>query len=414
MAEIKPKSFSDTLMKGDKYLWGIYLTLLAISFVEMYSASSSLAYKAESNSDPMLKHTMFLVAGFIGVIVFQNFKIETIRNWGVIFFIGGTLLLFATPFFGRDLKGAHRDIFGIQPAELCKLGLMIILSYVIAISQRKTLGGVPKQRFYIMLGLIALICIPITFQNLSTALIIGFTSLCVMLLGNVQLSYLRNVVLIFIAAAAMGTSLLYTLYKSDEKRQQENKEKIDLKFLNRAHTWAARIYGEDDIPLYDQDPNGENSQTIYAHMALANSYPSPIGRIPGNSQTRDFFPEAYSDYIFAIIFEELGIIGACVVIGLYLFLLIRSYFIVRHCDDLFTKLVMMSFAILITVQALIHIGVCTGAMFVTGQPLPIISRGGSSIIAMSCAFGILFSISRNIEANRIKEETAGIQNIETA
>lgn len=257
-----------------------------------------------------------------------------------------------------------------------------------------------------MLGLVALICIPIAFQNLSTALIIGFTSLCVMLLGNIQLSYLRNILLIFAAFATVAVTLCYPLYKSDVERKQEGKAVIDLKFLNRAHTWANRIYGEEGVPLYDQDPNGENSQSIYAHMALANSYPSPIGRIPGNSQTRDFFPEAYSDYIFAIIFEELGIIGACVVIGLYLFLLIRSYFIVRHCDDLFTKLVMMSFAILITVQALIHIGVCTGAMFVTGQPLPIISRGGSSIIAMSCAFGILFSISRNIEANRIKEETA--------
>ncbi len=413
MAEIKPKSFSDSLMKGDKYLWGIYLTLLAISFVEMYSASSSLAYKAESNSDPMLKHTMFLVAGFIGVIIFQNFKIETIRNWGAILFVMGFLLMIIMPFVTKAYQGAHRSVLGIQPAELCKLGLMIMLSHVITVSQRKTLGGVPKQRFYIMLGMIALICIPIAFQNLSTALIIGFTALCIMLLGNVQLSYLRNLILILSGIAVLGVLLLYPLYQNDVARKKENKELLDLKFLNRAHTWADRIYGENDIPLYQQDPNGENSQTIYAHMALANSYPSPIGRIPGNSQTRDFFPEAYSDYIFAIIFEELGFIGAIVVIGLYLFLLIRSYFIVRHCDDLFTKLVMMSFAILITIQALIHIGVCTGAMFVTGQPLPIISRGGSSIIAMSCAFGILFSISRNMEANHLKEPESEPQTIET-
>ncbi len=413
MAEIKQKSFSDSLMKGDKYLWGIYITLLIISFVEMYSASSSLAYKAESNSDPMLRHTMFLIAGFIGVIIFQNFKIETIRNWGAIFFATGFLLILMMPFVGKVHQEAYRSVWGIQPAELCKLGLMIMLSHVIAVSQRKTLGGVPKQRFYIMLGLVAVICLPIAFQNLSTALIIGFTSLCVMLLGNVQLSYLRNIVLILAAFAAVCIVLLYPLYQSDVTRKNESRTEIDLKFLNRAHTWAGRIYGEADAPYYEQDPNGENSQIIYAHMALANSYPSPIGRIPGNSQTRDFFPEAYSDYIFAIIFEELGFIGAIVVIGLYLFLLIRSYFIARRCDDLFTKLVMMSFAILITVQALVHIGVCTGAMFVTGQPLPIISRGGSSIIAMSCAFGILFSISRNIEANRIKEETAVPQTIET-
>jgi cell division protein FtsW len=413
MANSKHRTFSETFMKGDRILWTIYISLLLISGVEMFSASSSLAYKATSNGDPVYRHTLFLVVGYACVLLFQNARRSSIQKWGLLFYVSGIIMLGLTPFFGRNIQGAHRDLLGIQPSELlCKNGLIICLCWIISLYYSKVDKGVPKSTYYWMLALIGSICLPIFFQNLSTSLIIGVTCFCVMLLGGVQCRYLNKTVAILAIGAAVAIGGVYAVHVDDANHDAERLERRDLHFLNRAHTWAERIFEHESTPLWERDPNGKSSQELYSHMAIANSYVSPIGRLPGNSQLRDFLPEAYSDYIFAIIFEELGVLGAATVILLYIGLLLRAYFIARKCEDLFDRILMMGLAILITMQALIHIGVCTGAMFVTGQPLPIISRGGSSIIGMSCAFGIMFAISRHAEkdaqARQEEADRAGV------
>ena len=164
------------------------------------------------------------------------------------------------------------------------------------------------------------------------------------------------------------------------------------KIVNRTTTWANRIYSKSDRPLWQEDVKGEKSQELCAHMAIANGY--PIGRFYGNSKLRDYLPEAYSDYIFAIIFEEWGPIGAAFILLLYVYFFIRCYLISRHTDNLYIRLLLIGLSVTIVIQALIHIGVCTGAMFVTGQPLPLFSRGGSSIIGTSISIGIILALSR--------------------
>lgn len=393
--------FTASLMRGDKYLWGIYLTLATISIVEMFSASSILAYKAASNSDPAFSHLTNIFFGVIAILVFQNLNTKAIRNWGIFFFIGGVILLLITPILGVSQKGATRSIFGIQPAEIIKVGLMLFLCSCLtikdAVFQRFSLFRYQTEmrRFFFLLACIGIVCIPIMFQNLSTALIIGFVSICLLFLGGVRYRYLIRLLLVIVVVALLGLAALFGLHVMNTADRKAGVEQIDLYFLNRAHTWESRIFGSSTVPLYEANRNGERSQELYASMALANS--KGLGKGLGNSQIRDFLPEAYSDYIFAIIFEEGGFLGAAGVIFIYLFLLFRCFQLSKRTDDPFIRMVMVAIPLLIVTQALIHIGVCTGAMFVTGQPLPLLSRGGSSILFTSISFGILFALSRVIE-----------------
>jgi cell division protein FtsW len=403
MATPKAKTFSDSLMKGDWLLWLIYFTFLIISVVEMYSASSSLAYRAHNNSAPVYQHAIMLIGGFLLVVVVQNLHRNSIRLWGQLFYYGGIILLIVTAFFGRNVQGAHRDFAGIQPSELlCKDGLLIYLCYYITSHYNPTIKGFTTKQYAGMLVMIACVCVPIFFQNLSTALIIGFVCFGTMAMGRVQFRLLRNTILTLAAIGGVLMGALYLINRDDAAHDAAGQSRRNLYVLNRAHTWSERIFDHDSTPLWERDPSGRSSQEIYAHMAIANSYPTPGG--PGGSQLRDYLPEAYSDYLFAIIFEELGTIGAAFVIALYLILLLRAYFIARKCDDPFYQLLMVSMALLITIQALIHVGVCTGAMFVTGQPLPFLSRGGSSILGMSIAYGVMIAISRHVELQEQRKQ----------
>ncbi len=396
MSPHKPKTFSDSLMKGDWLLWLIYFIFLIVSVVEMYSASSSLAYRSATASAPVFQHALMLVCGFLLVVVVQNLHRDSIKKWGTLFYYGGVFLLVLTPVLGRAIQGAHRDMAGIQPSELvCKDGLIIYLCYYLAKHYNPVQKGFTAKEFGMMLLMIACVCVPIFFQNLSTALIIGFVCFCTMVLGKVQRRFLMRMVGVLAIVGSLGLGTLFLVHLDDQSHDDSGEARRNLYVFNRAHTWQERVFYHDPKPLWERDPNGRSSQEIYAHMAIANSYPTPSG--PGGSQLRDYLPEAYSDYLFAIIVEELGTFGAAFVVALYILLLLRAYFIARKCDDPFYQLLMVAFALLITTQALIHVGVCTGAMFVTGQPLPFLSRGGSSIIGMSIAYGVMISISRHVE-----------------
>ena len=147
---------------------------------------------------------------------------------------------------------------------------------------------------------------------------------------------------------------------------------------------------------------GKKAQEIYSHMAIANGY--PLGQFIGRSRLRDFLPEAFSDYIYAIIFEEWGFFPAALIPLLYLLLLARCYYLSRQTESTYIRLIIIGLPLIMVIQALIHIGVCTGAMFVTGQPLPLISRGGSSIMATSASFGMILALSRLIMQEKQQRE----------
>lgn len=411
---MEKKNIVTTIMKGDNWLWGIYLTLLFISLVEMFSASSRLAYMptAATNDSPAVSHARHLLfGGFLALLCQSSTKKLFQYVWNWIIFAGGILLLYAMPFMGTTVKGdSVRSILGVQPVEICKVGLMLFLCLLITAKDSwyhicpffriHTQG----RRFWALVASIGLTALPIATQNLSSAIIICLASLGVLFLGGVRLKYIGKLCFYTGIIGICGLLALKALYLSDESRHANHEEGINLFILNRAHTWSDRIYGnnKEDVPLWEQNPDGENSQVIYAHMALANGIPFIQG--PGNSKLRDYLPEAYSDYIFSIIVEEWGIIGFVLLLMLYLTLLVRCYILSRRTEDPFLRLTIVALPLVMTIQALLHIGVCTDAMFVTGQPLPLVSHGGSGIIMTSVSFGLMFALSRLINAEVLQRE----------
>lgn len=404
---MEKKTFLGSIMRGDSWIWGIYLLLFFISSVEMFSASSRLVYRAMTSTDPVFQHMEYLFGGFCAVLVFQSFSAKALRNWSIMFYLGGLLGLVLLFVMGKSHQGAMRSVAGVQPAEVCKVGLMMTLCLALTLRdevyQRFSVfrRNIELRRFIFYMILAILVGVPIMTQNLSTALIIGMAALAIMWIGGAKAKYIGVIILAAIIVGGIFGTALWALHESDVNSKNAAVEQINLGPLNRAHTWASRIFESDPIPLADQKPNDDNAQVIHAHMALANSY--PFGKFIGNSQLRDLLPEAYSDYIYAIIFEEMGFEGALFVMLLYLVLLGRCFYLSCKTSDVFVRLLLIALPTLMTIQALIHMGVCTDAMFVTGQPLPLLSRGGSSVIFTSISFGILLALSRIVKIERTRE-----------
>lgn len=391
-------------MGGDPWIWGVYIVLIFISLIELGSASSRLAYREITNDNPLMSHAKHVMAGFFifiwGLQKLTSANVRWVKRFGAVCFVAGVVLMFLLPFFGREVNGARRDIMGIQPVELCKLGLVICLCrVVVADASRFRLNFFRKntelRRYWLMLVMMALTIGPIALQNLSSAIILGLSAFGIMFLGKVNGKYLWRTLGVVVASAALLVGALFGLHELNQSREDGGgTHHTDLGLLSRANTWEHRLFHSDSTPLWEQNLTDENMQVMYAHMAIANS--KGIGTFIGESQMRDHLPEAYSDYIYAIIFEETGILGAAIVMLLYFVLLWRCYKLSVQTDDQLTRLLMVGLPLSILIQALVHMGVSTDAMFVTGQPLPLISRGGMSIMGTSALFGIMLGLSEAI------------------
>ena len=407
------RDFLGSIMRGDKRIWSIYIALFCISAVEIFSATSQLTYKSAYVSDPAFGHIKLLFIGLIAVLLAQSLSMRAMRAWGIVVWVAAVASAILTPLIGIEQKGAARSLGFFQPVELVKLGVVMALCSAITardatyrlftIFRSKT----QVRRYWFYLVLIGLATGPIIFQNLSSGIIVCLASLGIMFLGRVNGKYLwiTIFVAIFVGVAFLGS--LKAVHESnknvkglanitvvDSGSAPKSGHTLD-HWVDRASTWANRIFDESDKPLWEEDLNGKKSQEIYSCMALVNGY--PFGKFIGNSKLRDFLPEAFSDYIFAIIFEEWGVLGALIVMLLYLGLLVRCVMLSRHSENPYIRLMMVGLPLIMVIQALMHIGVCTGAMFVTGQPLPLLSRGGSSIMGTSISFGLILALSRIIQ-----------------
>lgn len=416
--EQKKHTFIGSIIRGDNWIWGIYVVLLCISIVEIFSATAQLTYRSVYASDPAFSHVKNLLLGLGMLLLSQSMSLKSIRAWDKLFYIGGFALFCATIVFGEAQKGASRSIAGIQPVEVCKLGTVMLLCSAVTASdafyhklpvtwfRTKT----RQRRFWLYLALIVIGAGPVATQNLSSGLIIGMASMGIMFLGSVRGKYLfRTLLVVAILGAAFlgGLKLRYNYLQdhgvSTTQVVTETKDQgLWDKLTGRVDTWAGRVWSESTVPLWEDDMGGKNSQKIYSHMAIANGY--PLGKFIGGSKLRDFLPEAFSDYIYAIIFEEWGFVPAALIPLLYLLLLFRCYVLSRRTENPFIRLLIVGLPLIICIQALIHIGVSTGAMFVTGQPLPLISRGGSSVMGTSISFGIMLALSRIIRQEQADRE----------
>ena len=397
------------IFKGDKVIWMIFFFLCMISIIEVYSASSSLTYKTGNYMAPVIRHIGLLGLGLLTMICMLKvkckfFKIVTPFMLGLSF-----ILLLWVLVAGQSTNGASRWIslagINFQPSEIAKGAVVLAVAQILSAMQ--TEHGAEKRAFKYILIVSGIFVALIGLENLSTAMLLCFTILCMMIIGRVPMRQIGKLVgtaliaicIIFASIMIVGKDKGDTAKPENsltEKVVQDEKEETGVvdKLFHRADTWKARIdkwtssktIAPEDVDL-DKD-----AQVAHANIAIASS--NIAGNGPGNSVERDFLSQAYSDFIYAIIIEEMGIEGAIFVALLYIFLLFRAGRIANRCENIFPAFLCMGLAILLVIQALFNMLVAVGLAPVTGQPLPLISRGGTSTVINCLYLGIILSISR--------------------
>jgi cell division protein FtsW len=397
------KDYLSKIFTGDKVLWLIILLLFIVSGVEMFSAISSSAYKAAarggSHLGPFYNHLFHLGIGAIALIAIQKIPFEQIRLLSFLAVIASLVLLILTPFIGKEVNGASRAIqigsFEFQTIELGKYALIVCLAEILGRNYKQgdplLKESFPLKNFLILVGIIGLFCSLILIQNLSTAVILVLISLFMMMIAEVDWKKIG----ILIGSVLAVVLLVFAVHSVLPKDWQ----------LKRFVTWENRVLEmfsskneEDAYKITD-----ENRQIINSEIAIAKGIHA-CG--PGNSTQRDYLPLAFSDFIFAILVEEWGIFGALVTILLYLCILARAGRVARKCDrrNLVPALYVIGLSLLIVLQAFVSMGVTVHLGPVTGQQLPLISRGGMGIILTCCYLGIIINISNKV-INEEKEES---------
>lgn len=374
-------------LRGDWQIWFIIFLLSLFSMLVVYSASSALAYKkAGGNTESyLLTHTTHLLLGLVVIwaihrINYTNYaRISRLLLWITPF------LLIYTYFFGTTVGGTKRwiNLFGIsfQSSDLVRLVLITNLAAMLA--RRQNVEYTPKT-LYGLIFWCGLLCGMLAVTNFSTAVILGVTCFLIMWVGRVPSRYLMRMAG-FVATTlvvVMGISI-YSYSKGIEfGRGQVVSERIET-FLN------IDINQDKSIGNPDRDDNFQREQAM---IAIARG--GPIGIGPGNSFQRNYLPEAFSDYIYAIIIEEYGLIGAIVVMGLYLWLLYRGLKNVENTNRAFGGLLCVGLTFSIVFQAFVHMFINVGLGPVTGQTLPLMSMGGTSILFTAVAIGIVLSVTK--------------------
>ena len=376
----------------DKTYWVIYLFLIVAAVIALFSASSTLVYSNHSALGPIGQQMFFLILGVIAAYTIQFIPTYWVRFGGYILLGVSTLLVYSTMIPHNPLvvtiNGASRWIrlagITFQPSELAKLSLIIVIADQLA---RIRTEADKKKYFYRTLIISGVVMLPIMASNLSTAVLIGLIIFCLWVLARIPWKYTLSVVGIAVLVLALG----YCIVEFGFVRPQRNMHGP----FKRATTWVSRIdrhFEHDNASKYVL--TDDNIQEVYSSVAIARGGASPLGVLPGNSKERDYLPLAFADYIFAIIVEEWGIIGAFALIFLYIAILFRASNISSRYSDMPAMLMTMGLALMITCQALISMLVAVGIGPVTGQPLPLISRGGTSVLITSIYFGILMGVSR--------------------
>ncbi|MFC2700565.1 FtsW/RodA/SpoVE family cell cycle protein [Segatella oris] len=402
------KKTLSNIFKGDKVIWMIFFFLCIISVVEVFSASSGLTYKSGSYMSPLVKHLGILLMGIFCMVITLNIKCKYFKILTPFMLIISFFTLIWVFIAGQSTNGAQRwvSLIGIQfqPSEIAKGTLVLATAQILSALQ--TDHGADKNAFKFILIVCAFIVPLIGLENLSTAALLCLVILLMMVIGRVpmrQLGKLLGVTLAFILAVFAGVMLLGTdrgnvnsNKKMTEQVEQGKKEEGMLaKVFHRADTWKSRIdkfTSSEEVAPSEVDLD-KDAQVAHANIAIASS--NVVGKGPGNSVERDFLSQAFSDFIYAIIIEELGVEGAVGVAVLYIMLLFRTGRIASRCENNFPALLAMGLALLLVTQALFNMCVAVGLAPVTGQPLPLVSKGGTSTMINCIYVGVILSVSRS-------------------
>ncbi len=382
--------------KGDKAIWIIYLFLCLISIVEVFSASSTLTYKSGDHWGPITNHLTLLMVGTIAVWIVHNIPCRWFKTFIALLPISWGLLI-AVFVIGALTNGAKRWIdlgfIQFQPSEVAKMATIITVAFILSRMQEE--NGANKKAFKYICGITAATCGLIVSENLSTAVLLAGSVFLLMFVGRVPFKQLGLLAGTGIACIIIGVGTIKYI-------PGEAWDKIG---LHRMVTWQSRLnnhFDESEIPAAKFDIDND-AQIAHANIAIASSH--ILGKGPGNSVQRDFLSQAFSDFIYAIIIEELGLVGGAFVAILYILLLMRIAKIARNCDKSYYVFLVTGIGILLVLQATFNMLVAVGIMPVTGQPLPLISKGGTSTLVNCVYIGMILSISRYVnDLKRQREE----------
>ena len=403
---------AQALNKPDTHIWGVYGCLIVISIIELYSASS-FEIARQGLYNPLIRHVAMLLAGFLIILGLQRVHYTHFVRPGFVIALLSVVAMIWVIFFGETTNGAKRSIslpfMSLQPSEFIKLSCVLLLSYVLGTTQLKKDEKIRNRGLKWAAGIVIGAGALLITQGLTNTLILMALCISMLIVGSLEVKKFWYIMAVFAVAGALGVCAKITMTKLAAKEDKKQTEYVDVNGtvyiipdLEDKKSGAGRMYDDtwlnrylaftDTTPRYARPLTAENVQEQRSFMAQAHG--GPFGVFPGNSRETARLPLAFSDFIYAIIIEELGLVGGMVVMLLYLWLLARAYFVAYKCSQMYPAFLVTGCALLITLQALCHMAIVTGAGPVSGQPLPLISKGGSSILVTSIAFGIMLSVSR--------------------
>lgn len=385
------------LFQGDRVIWMVALMLAFISLLAVYSATGTYANSKYdgNNAFVLLSHAVRLSLGLVVLYAIHLVKYTYYsRIFQLVFWVSIPLLAY-TMFFGADLNDAQRvvNLFGVsfQSSDLAKIALIGYLARELTIRQDDIKDF---KNAFVPLMLPVLVVTGLIFpENFSTAAILFASCMVLLFVGRINFKYLM--IFFMIALFAMSMYILIVLNDKDGDN-------------GRVGTWERRIesFFRSDEDLTDEEraelDNKEDFQEIQAKIAIAGG--GLWGKMPGNSTQRNFLPHPYSDFIFAIIVEEYGLIGGAFVVLLYLILFFRAIKITTEIPQSFGGFLAFGLSFMLVMQAMINMGVAVGILPVTGQPLPLVSMGGTSLMFTGCAFGMILSVSKEVKNKSKRNE----------
>ncbi|HRQ49698.1 MAG TPA: FtsW/RodA/SpoVE family cell cycle protein [Agriterribacter sp.] len=385
--------------RGDKVIWVAVILLTLLSLLVIYSSTGTLAYRLSKSAESYLfKQFAFTAIGFMIIYFAHRINYTLYSRAALILFVLSIPLLIYTLFFGAEINEGTRWIrlpiinLTFQTSDLARLALFMYLSRQLSRSQNNIKDF--KQGFLPLIVPVGIICILIAPANLSTALLIGATSLLLMFIGRVSIKHIAATIGMALIPLVLLVSIAFSYYDKEDHRLKDLPAALN---VGRIPTWIKRIQ---DFAYADKIETAYQVQQ--AKIAIAKG--GWLGLGPGNSEQRNFLPHPYSDFIYAIIIEEYGLLGGVLILFLYLLFLFRSIRIFKKCPFAFGAFLALALSFTLVIQALVNMAVNVNLFPVTGVPLPLVSMGGSSFLFTCMSIGIILSVARNAEKMEGKTE----------
>ena len=413
LANIKPAKLL-TKTRGDKVIWALVFLLVLISLLVVYSATGSLAYKMyKGNTEVYLfKQIAFIAVGFCVIYFAHRVNYTIYSKVAKILFLLSIPLLLYTLLFGVTLNEGSRWIklpiinMTMQTSDLAKLALFMFLARLLSRKQNSIKDF--KKGFLPVILPIGVTCMLIAPANLSTALLLGASCMLLLFIGRVSTKHLMLTMggaLIPVLFLVMAAVIKHKAGGDEEVASTAATKEKSSKLFARVDTWISRV---ENFMYGGKEADNDNSyQTNQAKIAIAKG--RFLGAGPGNSEQRNFLPQAYNDFIYAIIIEEYGLLGGAFIIFIYLVFLYRSIRLFKKCPYAFGAFLALGLSFTLVIQAMANMAVNVNLFPVTGVTLPLVSMGGSSFLFTCLSIGIILSVARNVEQLEGKKQQEALE-----